>query len=162
MYLIFKLVFFKGKRVVNEDGQEKVNDMFHENRLLQSENGTLRTRLKAMQETINTLTLRNTDLQAQKAASAWTNCGSDSDVTHMVRNYLIEIEELRAKLCESENMCIQVRRAAATAAAAAHSSGKSPHKAHGSPLKFNSSVSVLIEEAKRNLEKVTILILIQT
>jgi len=143
----------QGKRVVNEDGQEKVNDMFHENRLLQSENGTLRTRLKAMQETINTLTLRNTDLQAQKAASAWTNCGSDSDVTHMVRNYLIEIEELRAKLCESENMCIQVRRAAATAAAAAHSSGKSPHKAHGSPLKFNSSVSVLIEEAKRNLEK---------
>ena len=49
--------------MVNEDGQENVNDMFHENRLLQSENQTLRTRLKAMQDTINTMTMRNTDLQ---------------------------------------------------------------------------------------------------
>jgi kinesin family member 21 len=143
----------QGKRLVAQDGQESVNDMFHENRLLQTENGTLRTRLKALQETINSMTVRNAELQAQKAAAAWSKAGSDSDITQMVHNYLMEIEELRARLCESENICAQLRKSAAL-------QHKSPAKvnAPGSPGKLNtsSSVSALIEEAKRNLEKVLI------
>lgn len=138
--------------MVSEDGHEAVNDMFHENRLLQSENQTMRTRLKALQETVNTITLRNAEMQAQKAAAAWSKAGCDSDVTQMVQHYIMEIEELRARLCESENMAAQLRKAAAGASP----NGKSPLKGTLSPRKFNSSsVSVLIEEAKRNLEKVT-------
>ena len=138
----------QGKRMVSEDGQEAVNDMFHENRLLQTENQTMRTRLKALQETLNSLTARNAELQAQKASQAWSKAGSDSDVTQMVQHYLLEIEEMRARLCESESINAQLRRAAAQ-------SGKSPMKGGMSTPKFNSSVNVLIEEAKRNLEKVT-------
>ena len=74
----------QGKRLVGQDGHESVNDMFHENRLLQAESQTLRTRVKALQETVNAMTVRNTELQAQKAAAAWSKAGSDSDVTQMV------------------------------------------------------------------------------
>ena len=99
------------------------------------------------------MTVRNAELQAQKAAAAWSKAGSDSDITQMVHNYLMEIEELRARLCESENICAQLRKSAAL-------QHKSPAKvnAPGSPGKLNtsSSVSALIEEAKRNLEKVLI------
>lgn len=141
----------QGKRVVSEDGHEAVNDMFHENRLLQSENQTMRTRLKALQETLNSVTMRNAELQAQKAANAWSKAGCDSDVTQMVQQYLMEIEELRARLCESENMAAQFRKQVAGGSP----NGKSPLKGSLSPRKSNSSsVSVLIEEAKRNLEKV--------
>lgn len=134
---------------MSEDGHEAVNDMFHENRLLQSENQTMRTRLKALQETVQSVTVRNVELQSQKAAATWSKAGSDSDITQMVQHYLMEIEELRARLCESENMASQLRRAAAQ-------TGKSPLKGGLSPRKLNSSVNVLIEEAKRNLEKVSI------
>ena len=130
---------------MSEDGHEAVNDMFHENRLLQSENQTMRSRLKALQETVQSMTVRNVELQAQKAASTWSKAGSDSDVTQMVQHYLMEIEELRARLCESENMASQLRRAAAQA-------GKSPLKG-GLSRKLNSSVNVLIEEAKRYLTR---------
>ncbi|XP_046439870.1 kinesin-like protein KIF21A isoform X2 [Daphnia pulex] len=138
----------QGKRVVSEDGHEAVNDMFHENRLLQAENQTMRTRLKALQETVNSMTVRNVELQAQKAASTWSKAGSDSDITQMVQHYLMEIEELKARLCESESMASQLRLRAATL-----QTNKSPHKGGLSPRKLNSSVNVLIEEAKRNLEK---------
>lgn len=67
----------------------------------------------------------------------------------MVRDYLMEIEELRARLCESESTCAQLRKAATV-------TGKSPVRAGLSLGKTNSSspVNALIEEAKRNLEKV--------
>lgn len=48
--------------------------MFHENTLLQSENDHLRTRVKGMQETIDTLSARTAELLAEKASSAsWIN-----------------------------------------------------------------------------------------
>lgn len=136
--------------MVSEDGHESVNDMFHENRLLQTENQTMRTRLKALQETVNSVTVRNAELQAQKASASWSKAGSDSDITQMVQHYLMEIEELRARLCESENMASQLRKAAAQ-------TSKSPYKGGLTPRKLNSSVNVLIEEAKRNLEKVIVM-----
>jgi hypothetical protein len=52
------LEYKQGKRVVGSDGEESVNDMFHENQMLLSDNNNLRLRLKAQQDTIETLTAR--------------------------------------------------------------------------------------------------------
>ena len=53
--------------MVDEDGMESINDMFHENTMLQTENNNLRQRIKAMQETVERLTVRNTELLAERA-----------------------------------------------------------------------------------------------
>lgn len=63
----FYCLHFQGKRKVDEDGVESVNDMFHENTMLQTENDKLRQRIKSMHETIEMLTKRNSDLLAEKA-----------------------------------------------------------------------------------------------
>lgn len=76
IHLIFiACSLYQGKRVVGEDGIETVNDMYHENTMLQSEMNNLRTRVKAMQETIDTLTQKNTLLLAEKATGTWINSG---------------------------------------------------------------------------------------
>lgn len=49
------------------DGVEVVNDLFHENTMLQNENDKMRQRIKALHETIETLTARNTQLLSEKA-----------------------------------------------------------------------------------------------
>ena len=59
--------WLQGKRVVDEEGMESINDMFHENTMLQTENNNLRQRIKAMQETVERLTVRNTELLAERA-----------------------------------------------------------------------------------------------
>ena len=48
------------------DGQETTNDMYHENTMMSKENSNLRTRIKAMQETIEVLTSKNAQLLADK------------------------------------------------------------------------------------------------
>ena len=53
--------------MVDEEGMESINDMFHENTMLQTENNNLRQRIKAMQETVERLTVRNTELLADRA-----------------------------------------------------------------------------------------------
>lgn len=112
--LQLELVEYKqGKRIVGEDGTETVNDMFYENNMLQGEVNNLRTRVKAMQETIDALTLKNTNLLAEKTTGAWIggpSTGTDMDVTYLVQNYLKEIEDLRAKLMESNNTCELLRK----------------------------------------------------
>lgn len=105
---------FQGKRLITADGTEGVNDMFHENQMLLTETENLRTRMKALQETIEMLTAKNTQLLAEKAAGEWGHVGEgeegESDVIGVIHGYLKEIEELRAKLCESENLCQQLRK----------------------------------------------------
>lgn len=102
----------QGKRIVGEDGTEQINDMFHENTMLQAENNNLRTRIKALQETIDRLTTRNTELLAEKANGLWieSDSNSKSEITQLIQGYLKEIEELRAKLMESEETCSQLRK----------------------------------------------------
>ncbi|KAF0294123.1 Kinesin-like protein KIF21B [Amphibalanus amphitrite] len=100
----------QGKRVVTEDGTEAINDMYHENNMLQTENANLRTRIKAIQETITALTARNTQLLAEKAAGEWIGADPSGDVSELVSRYLQEIEELRARLMESESTCEQLRK----------------------------------------------------
>ncbi|CAL1275773.1 unnamed protein product [Larinioides sclopetarius] len=103
----------QGKRVIGDDGEEHVNDMYHENMILVSENNNLRSRLKALQETLDHQTERITDLLAEKAAGNWITSGekaSQSDITELIKGYMKEIEDLRVKLLEAEEMCSQLHK----------------------------------------------------
>jgi kinesin family protein 4/21/27 len=62
--------------MIGEDGVEVVNDMFHENTMLQTENNNLRNRVKAMQETVDALSSKNTQLLTEKAMGGWINAGN--------------------------------------------------------------------------------------
>ncbi|TRY72220.1 hypothetical protein TCAL_03875, partial [Tigriopus californicus] len=100
----------QGKRVMGEDGLETTNDMYHENTMLSKEAHNLRTRIKAMQETIDVLTSKNSQLLAEKELGNWIQDGENSDMAVVVQNYIQEIEELRSKLCESEKLCEVLRK----------------------------------------------------
>ncbi|KAB7501765.1 Kinesin-like protein KIF21A [Armadillidium nasatum] len=105
----------QGKRIITADGSEGLNDMYHENQMLLTEAENLRTRIKALQETVEMLTVKNTQLLAERATGEWGSSNingeaSEFDVAGVVHGYLKEIEELRAKLCESENLCQQLRK----------------------------------------------------
>lgn len=60
---------------MGENGEEQINDMYHENMFLETENNNLRSRLKALQETLDHQTQRVTDLLAEKAAGGWITGG---------------------------------------------------------------------------------------
>lgn len=53
---------------------EAINDMYHENQMLSTETNNLRTRVKALQETVEVLTQKNTMLLAEKETSGWASC----------------------------------------------------------------------------------------
>lgn len=100
---------------MNEDGTETVNDMYLENTMLQTDVSNLRIRLKAMQETIDALNAKNTQLLTEKTAGAWISANGenvDKGMTDIIQGYLKEVEELRAKLLESEYLCSQLRKQA--------------------------------------------------
>jgi len=103
------LPFLLGKRVVGEDG---VNDAWHENQMLNSELQSLRTRVKALSETVEALTAKNALLLAEKATGQWmaASSGGDDQVTSLVQGYVQEIEELRARLLEAEAMYQQLKK----------------------------------------------------
>ena len=107
----------QGKRIVEADGTEKVNDMYYENTMLQSENNNLKTRVKALQETNELLTTRNTQLLAERETAKWIrsseNGGDEenhADIETIVHTYIKEIEDLRVKLMEQEQTCAQLKR----------------------------------------------------
>lgn len=113
--------------------------------MLQTELTNMRTRIKAMQETIDVLTTKNTQLLAEKATGSWLNTdeGVESNMTNVIQGYLKEIEELRAKLLESEHMCGQLRK-----------NTSSPVKKHyiNCPNEEEYSSKELIAKAKQELE----------
>lgn len=77
------------------------------NSVLQS----LRTRVKALSETVEALTAKNVLLQAEKAAGQWiSSTGENPEVTSLIQGYLQEIEELRARLLEAEAMYQQLKK----------------------------------------------------
>ncbi|RWS28175.1 kinesin-like protein KIF21A, partial [Leptotrombidium deliense] len=101
----------QGKRIIGEDGRECVNDMYHENTMLQSTINNLKTRVKALQDTNERLVTRNTELLLEKESGQWINSGENkSDISEIVQRYLREIEELRTKLIETEEMCAILRK----------------------------------------------------
>jgi DNA repair exonuclease SbcCD ATPase subunit len=101
----------QGKRIVNTDGTEQINDMYHENRLLKAELSNIKTRLKALQDTHDRILVSNAELLAQKELSDWSNASEvNKDMSEVVKKYFQEIEELRSKLIETEETCAQYRK----------------------------------------------------
>ncbi|XP_015188090.1 PREDICTED: kinesin-like protein KIF21B isoform X4 [Polistes dominula] len=134
----------QGKRVVGEDG---MNDAWHENQMLNSELQSLRTRVKALSETVEALTAKNVLLLAEKAAGQWVSAsgGGGEQVTSLVQGYVQEIEELRARLLEAEAMYQQLKKRQIQVNAA------NPYGDSSYILQSDSS-SVLID-AKKELQK---------
>uniref|UniRef100_A0A8K9UGM7 Kinesin motor domain-containing protein n=1 Tax=Oncorhynchus mykiss TaxID=8022 RepID=A0A8K9UGM7_ONCMY len=100
-----------GKRMVGEDGMESINDMFHENSMLQTENSNLRIRVKAMQETIDAQRARLTQYLSDQANQVLARAGEGSEeIGNMIQSYIKEIEDLRAKLLESESVNENLRK----------------------------------------------------
>ncbi len=48
-FILLEFCLCAGKRVVGDDGEEGLNDMYHENQMLTKETQNHRTRIKAMQ-----------------------------------------------------------------------------------------------------------------
>uniref|UniRef100_A0A8C7LJP2 Kinesin family member 21A n=1 Tax=Oncorhynchus kisutch TaxID=8019 RepID=A0A8C7LJP2_ONCKI len=140
-----------GKRMVGEDGMESINDMVHENTMLQTENSNLRIRVKAMQETIDAQRARLTQYLSDQANQVLARAGEGSEeIGNMIRSYIKEIEDLRAKLLESESMNENLRKNLSRA-----SSRQSFYPGTFSPalLAPEKEASDIIEMAKKDLEK---------
>merc|ERR1711913_190478 len=91
-------------------------------------------------------------------AGNWNASGEDSDISSVIQGYLKEIEELRAKLMESENLCTQLRKQLNN-----KTNRFSMSPMHGVPMsgsmyestmeESTQSFAELIEEAKKDLSK---------
>ena len=64
--------------MVDTDGVEGINDLYNENNMLQSENEKLRQRVKAMSQTVDNLTERNTQLATENAIYKQNDTGGNS------------------------------------------------------------------------------------
>ncbi|XP_077595889.1 kinesin-like protein KIF21A isoform X4 [Stigmatopora nigra] len=143
-----------GKRLAGEDGVESFSDMFHENTMLQTENGNLRVRVKAMQETIDVQRARLTQLLSDQANQALARAGEggNEEIGNMIQSYIKEIEDLRAKLLESEAVNESLRKNLSRVS--------NRQTFYSGPGSFSSSSSApeketsdIIEIAKKDLEK---------
>uniref|UniRef100_A0A8C6FW34 Kinesin-like protein KIF21A n=1 Tax=Moschus moschiferus TaxID=68415 RepID=A0A8C6FW34_MOSMO len=142
-----------GKRIIDEEGVESINDMFHENAMLQTENNNLRVRIKAMQETVDALRTRITQLVSDQANQVLVRAGEgNEEISNMIHNYIKEIEDLRAKLLESEavneNLRKNLTRATSRSPYFSGSSAFSP-----SIVSSDKETIEIIDLAKKDLEK---------
>ncbi|XP_027623918.1 kinesin-like protein KIF21A [Tupaia chinensis] len=142
-----------GKRIIDEEGVESINDMFHENAMLQTENNNLRVRIKAMQETVDALRTRVTQLVSDQANQVLARAGEgNEEISNMIHSYIKEIEDLRAKLLESEavneNLRKNLTRATARSPYFSGSSAFSP-----TILSSDKETIEIIDLAKKDLEK---------
>ncbi|EAW57802.1 kinesin family member 21A, isoform CRA_a [Homo sapiens] len=151
--LQMELMEYKTKRIIDEEGVESINDMFHENAMLQTENNNLRVRIKAMQETVDALRSRITQLVSDQANHVLARAGEgNEEISNMIHSYIKEIEDLRAKLLESEavneNLRKNLTRATARAPYFSGSSTFSP-----TILSSDKETIEIIDLAKKDLEK---------
>uniref|UniRef100_A0A8B9QES3 Kinesin family member 21A n=1 Tax=Apteryx owenii TaxID=8824 RepID=A0A8B9QES3_APTOW len=143
-----------GKRIIDEEGVESINDMFHENAMLQTENNNLRVRIKAMQETVDALRARITQLmsdQANQVLLARAGEGNE-EISNMIHNYIKEIEDLRAKLLESEAVNENLRRNLSRASTRSTYFG-GPSAFSTSMLSSEKETMEILDIAKKDLEK---------
>uniref|UniRef100_A0A8C3B1W7 Kinesin family member 21A n=1 Tax=Cyclopterus lumpus TaxID=8103 RepID=A0A8C3B1W7_CYCLU len=156
-----------GKRMVGEDGMEGINDLVHENSMLQTENNNLRVRVKAMQETIDAQRARLTQILSDQANQVLAKAGEGSEeIGNMIQNYIKEIEELRyvvtfliflillkAKLLESEAVNENLRKSLSRASTRSSLYGGPGGAFSQTHLVPEREASDVIEMAKKSLEK---------
>ncbi|PIC34309.1 hypothetical protein B9Z55_014003 [Caenorhabditis nigoni] len=145
------LEFKQGRRTVDVDGHEVVNDQYNENVYLTSEVNHLRFRVKALNETLDILRTENIDLKAKQELNAISAMPTSADgevdaVQSTFRKYLEELERTKSLLYESQSTCDQLRKDNARWKAIGASRG-----AGGGASEFNSQK--LIEMAKIEVEK---------
>ncbi|XP_034735381.1 kinesin-like protein KIF21A isoform X5 [Etheostoma cragini] len=138
-----------GKRLTGEDGVESFSDMFHENSMLQTENSNLRVRVKAMQETIDAQRARLTQLISDQVNQVLARAGEGGteEIGNMIQGYIKEIEDLRAKLLESEAVNEHLRKNLTRA------SNRQSLYGGSALLAPEKETSDIIELAKKDLEK---------
>ncbi|XP_067420522.1 kinesin-like protein KIF21A isoform X4 [Emydura macquarii macquarii] len=142
-----------GKRIIDEEGVESINDMFHENAMLQTENNNLRVRIKAMQETVDALRARITQLMSDQANQVLARAGEgNEEISNMIHNYIKEIEDLRAKLLESEAVNENLRRSLSRASTRPSYFG-GPSAFSASVLSSEKETLEILDIAKKDLEK---------
>ncbi|XP_062238546.1 kinesin-like protein KIF21A isoform X3 [Platichthys flesus] len=142
-----------GKRMVGEDGMEGINDLVHENSMLQTENNHLRVRVKAMQETIDAQKARLTQILSDHANQALAKGGEgNEEIGNMIQNYIKEIEDLRAKLLESEAVNENLRKNLSRASTRSSLYG-GPGSFSSAMLAPENEASDVIMMAKKDLEK---------
>ncbi|XP_064301414.1 kinesin-like protein KIF21A isoform X6 [Phalacrocorax carbo] len=142
-----------GKRIIDEEGVESINDMFHENAMLQTENNNLRVRIKAMQETVDALRARITQLMSDQANQVLARAGEgNEEISNMIHNYIKEIEDLRAKLLESEAVNENLRRNLSRVSTRSTYFG-GPSAFSASMLSSEKETMEILDIAKKDLEK---------
>ncbi|EFP01354.1 CRE-KLP-12 protein [Caenorhabditis remanei] len=145
------LEFKQGRRTVDVDGHEVVNDQYHENVYLTGEVNHLKFKVKALNETLDILRTENIDLKAKQELSAISSISSSGAVGEIdavqstFRKYLEELERTKSLLYESQSTCDQLRKDNARWKALGASRGA------GGASEFNSQK--LIEMAKQEVEK---------
>lgn len=72
------LEYKQGKRSIDAEGNAQISDTSLENAMLLADNKRLQQRLKAMSETINALTEKNTILLSEKTIAGWGENGAES------------------------------------------------------------------------------------
>ncbi|XP_073681546.1 kinesin-like protein KIF21B [Garra rufa] len=148
-----------GKRVACEEGSEGFSDLFQENSMLQKENDTLRMRVKAMQETIDHLNTRVTQLLTNGVNLLLTKTGeTNEEIGNLIQNYIREIEELRSKLLESEAMNESLRRSlsrlsARTPYPASHPSTPALPLGSSPSVSMDAEMTDVIRQAKLDVER---------
>uniref|UniRef100_A0A915E7G7 Kinesin motor domain-containing protein n=1 Tax=Ditylenchus dipsaci TaxID=166011 RepID=A0A915E7G7_9BILA len=163
----------QGKKLTGEDGQEIVNDQYLENVSLQHENNRLRTRIKALDETIDILRTRSIQLQqnlemaklgelgtAQEGGDNPSSNGEGaekgSSITSAIRGYIEELEGLRVQLIEArstnEELRKQNQRYRSHAAESGNSVPTSPCMINSTTAANNNTTS-LIKAAKREIRQ---------
>nr|XP_037291403.1 kinesin-like protein KIF21B [Rhipicephalus microplus] len=108
-----ELLAFKNlKRLVGEDSTEQYNDIMYENSALKTLNEYYRFRYKTLREDADRLTVTKTQLLTEKTTWEFMCCGdfdTGDGVKALIKGYVKEVEEIKAKLIASEEVCAQLR-----------------------------------------------------
>lgn len=107
----------QGKLFVKNDGEVELNDVYHENKMLQRELNNANVRLKALNTRLEDVSNENISLKEklvknQISLSSEPN-GAECDVDHaqsLISGYLKEINNLRSKVVESDGLLSYYRK----------------------------------------------------
>ncbi|KAF7638141.1 Kinesin motor domain-containing protein [Meloidogyne graminicola] len=149
------LEYQQGKRLVNEEGEELLNDQFTEN----NENTLLTTRLKALDEKNNILNARNVEMTKERELSKFKGLienkendgnspNADNQLSSLIQGYLEEIENLKSNIIEYELIIEALRKQNQRFRDQANGS----YGYHGNQAQSPILTETLISQAKEEIE----------